>query len=201
MQKTATILTRADHGRRMPLGEFDHATSEDGRLYELSRGVITMIDVPGRKHLATVNALKRQIHAYDGAHTGVIHTIATGSECKLSIVSLDSERHPDLAIYKTPSPAGTDFWQRWVPEIVVEIVSHGGDQRDYVEKREEYLQFGIEEYWILDAHRRQMLVLTRVEGQWAERIITPSEKYSSALLPGMYVDCAAIFAAADAVPS
>jgi Uma2 family endonuclease len=201
MQKTAMIIGQADQGRRMALADFDHAATEDGRLYELSRGIVTMIDVPCRKHLAVVNALKRQIHAYDGGHPDVIHTIATGSECKLSIVSMESERHPDLAIYKTPPPDGADFWSRWVPEIVVEIVSRSGRERGYVEKREEYWQFGVQEYWVVDTERREVLVLARTDGQWSERVVAAEDDYSTSILAGFALNGAALFAAADAASS
>jgi hypothetical protein len=41
--------------------------------------------------LAQVNALRRTVHAYDAAHPGQIHTIASGSECKIPL----ADRQPD----------------------------------------------------------------------------------------------------------
>lgn len=199
MQKTATMITPADHGRRMTLAEFENADTENGALYELGRGIIVMMNVPGLRHLAQVNALRRQLYAFDGANAGAIHTIASGSDCKLLIASLESERHPDIAVYKTPPPDGPNYWSRWIPEVVIEVVSPSGKERDYVEKREEYLRAGVQEYWIFDGERREFLVLTRDGDQWAERRIHPPDKYASTSLPGLEVDCAAVFAAADAV--
>ena len=43
------------------------------------------------------------------------------------------------------------------------------------------------------------MLLTREGERWAERQIRPPEKYASTSLPGLEVDCAAVFAAADAV--
>ena len=54
MSKTITKIGPADHGRRMSLEEFDHAEGQEGYLYELSRGVITVADVPRRRHLLLV---------------------------------------------------------------------------------------------------------------------------------------------------
>ena len=97
-------------------------------------------------------------------------TIASGSECKILIARLVSERHPDLALYKTPPPEdGDDVWSLWVPEIVVEVVSPSSRHRDYEEKPEEYLRFGVKEYWIIDADKLAMLVLRWSRGRWAER--------------------------------
>lgn len=63
MGKTAILIGPADHGRRMTLEEFDTAEVREGHLYELSRGVITVSDVPGKSHLDQVYALNRQLHA------------------------------------------------------------------------------------------------------------------------------------------
>jgi hypothetical protein len=103
-------LGPADDGRRMRLDDFDEAEGQEGYLYELSRGVVTVMDVPRKRHLAQITALKRQVHGYDAAHRGKIHTIATGSECKILIASLESERHADVAIYLTELPEEDDFW-------------------------------------------------------------------------------------------
>ncbi|MGZ3357377.1 MAG: Uma2 family endonuclease [Isosphaeraceae bacterium] len=73
---------------------------------------------------------------------------------------------------------------------MVEIVSHGrrAKQRDYEEKREEYLELGIREYWIVDPEERHVVVLNRIEDQgqvsWSECMFTGAELIQSALLPG-----------------
>jgi Uma2 family endonuclease len=197
---TQTIkIGPADHGRRMSLADFEHAEVQEGRLYELGRGVITVSDVPGPRHLVQLNAIRRQLHAYDLQHPDKIHTIASGSDCKILLADLESERHPDVAIYKNPPPEGDDFWASWIPEIVMEVVSPGSEQRDYVEKREEYLRFGVREYWIVDAGREEVLVLRRSGGRWVERVLRVADVYRTRLLPDFEFRCEPIFEAARAV--
>jgi Uma2 family endonuclease len=197
---TQTIkIGPADHGRRMSLADFEHAEVQEGRLYELGRGVIIVSDVPGLHHLMQLNAIRRQLHAFDFRHPGRIHTIASGSDCKILLADLESERHPDLAIYKNAPPEGDDFWASWIPEIVIEVVSPGSEQRDYVEKREEYLRFGVREYWIVDADRQEVLVLRRWGGRWIERILRPSDTYRTRLLPDFEFACALVFEAARTI--
>ena len=104
--KTITRVRAADHGRRMSLEEFEHAEAEDGRLFELSRGIVTMVDVPKPRHLKLFDAIRQQFSAFESKHPKLIYAIAGGGECKLLISDLESERHPDLAIYKTPPPKG-----------------------------------------------------------------------------------------------
>ncbi len=103
---TATILIGPEHhGLRMSLEDFETAEAREGHLYELSRGVVTVIDVPGRRHLLQINAIRRQFSAYEVSHLEEIYCIAGGNECKISVEGPVSERHPDLAIYKTAPPA------------------------------------------------------------------------------------------------
>jgi Uma2 family endonuclease len=189
----------ADHGRRMSLADFEYAEVQEGRLYELGRGVIIVSDVPGQRHLLQLNVIRRQLHGYDFQHPSRIHTIASGSDCKILLADLESERHPDIAVYKTPPPEEANFWASWTPEIVVEIVSPGSEQRDYVEKREEYLRFGIQEYWIVDADREEVLVLRRSAGRWIERILHALDTYRTRILPKFEFVCAPVFEAARTV--
>lgn len=197
MTTQAIKIGPADHGRRMSLADFEHAEVQEGHLYELGRGVIVVSDVPNPVHLAQLLTIRRQFSAYEIAHPGRIYGVVGGAECKIALAALESERHPDLAIYKTPFPAGEeDVWAVWIPEIVIEIVSSGSGHRDYEEKREEYLQFGIQEYWIVDAERQEVLILRRVGGRWREKIIRPPETHRTRLLPGFEFACAPVFEAA-----
>jgi Uma2 family endonuclease len=198
MPKTTIKVGPQDAGRRMSLDEFDTAEGQPGYLYELSKGIVTVVDVPNPPHLAQLNAIRRQLSAYDLANPGVIHAVAGGSDCKILLGEEESERHPDVAVYKTPPP-DEDVWSMWVPDLVMEIVSPGSEHRDYVEKREEYLLFGVREYWIIDADRREVLVLRRRGRRWTSQEVRPPEVYTTKLLPGFEFNCAAAFQAAQAV--
>src|SRR2546430_1270572 len=134
MVKAALKIGPANHGQRMSLAEFANAEAQEGFLYELSRGIVIVSDIPNLRHLAQISAIRRQVAAYDLAHPGRIHTIAAGSECKIVVRDLDSERHPDLAIYLGPPPDDEDLWSSWIPDILMEIVSPGSEHRDYQEK-------------------------------------------------------------------
>jgi Uma2 family endonuclease len=199
MSTTVLKIGPADNGRAMSLDDFDRAEAEEGHLYELSRGVITVVDVPQPEHLGQVDASREQLSSYRRAYPGRIFRIAGGSDCKLLIDGLQSERHPDLAVYKTPPPEDSDdVWSEWIPELVIEVVSPSSRHRDYHEKPEEYLRFGVQEYWILDAELGEMRVLKRSRGRWAERVVRPPALYSPRLLPGLAFDCGAVFAQAGA---
>jgi Uma2 family endonuclease len=199
MNKALTTIGPADQGRRMTLAEFENLEGEEGHLYELSRGVITVVDVPNPRHLALIVAIRRVLHAHDAAHPGRIHTIASGGECKLLIEGLESERHPVVAVYKTPPPeaeSDSELWSQWIPEIVVEVISPSSRYRDHEEKAEEYLRFGVREYWIVDPEDGMLKVLRRSRGRWAELLVRPPSVYRTKLLPGLELEIAAVLEAA-----
>jgi Uma2 family endonuclease len=197
MPKTIVKIGPLDDGRPMSLDDFDEADVQPGFHYELSRGIITVSDVPNAKHFAMVNEVRRQLGKYDLEHPGEIFGIAGGGECKIPLQEFQSERHPDLAIYKTAPPGDGNIWGMWIPEIVIEIISAESRHRDYEEKPDEYFQFGISEYWIIDADKRKMVVLKRFRGEWREQNIKPSKLYNTSLLPGLEFSCKKVFEPAE----
>jgi Uma2 family endonuclease len=199
MRKTLVKVGPQDRGRRMSLEDFDHAEVVEGYRYELGRGVIDVSDIPGKRHLKQFLKIRDALLRYDIGHPGRIHAVAGGAECKILAASHESERHPDIAVYLSPAPEGDDIWSSWIPDIVIQIVSRGSKRRDYEEKPDEYLAFGVREYWIVDASKEEMLILRRRGGRWAERGVKSSETYKTRLLPGFELDLAALFAAAREV--
>jgi len=213
---TALRIGPADHGRRLKLDEFIEAEFEEGWVYELARGVVEVTEVPGPWHGRIVDRLARMFIHYDEQHPGrinyqrpeirletrrflgrrleflavcrvVVNYRAGGGECRKRLPGMVSDRHPDLAIYLDPEPSGHKVWTKWVPHIVDEVVSPGGEQRDFVDKHEEYLRVGVREYWILDTEHRRMHALVR-EGDTREETIVPeSGIYHTVFLPGLQV--------------
>jgi Uma2 family endonuclease len=194
-----TKIGPADHGRHMSLAEFDKAEAKEGYIYELSRGVIIVSEVPNPRHLAQVVAIRQQFSDYRQENPQRFHTIAGSGECKLLVNRLESERHPDVTVYKDPPP-DEDVWSLWILAIVIEVVSPGSETPDYVEKREEYLRYGVGEYWIVDSDKAEMLVLRRAGGEWRERVVRPPEVYRTRRLPGFVFSCEAVFRAAEKAP-
>lgn len=196
MIRTVAKIGPEDSGRRMTLAEFEPAEAAPGYLYELGRGAVVVMDVPGIRHLLQVGEIRNQLQAYRQDHPKEIFVVASSMECKILLSEWESERHPDLAVYKLPPPGGPDNWSLWVPELVIEVTSPGSKRRDYQEKREEYLDFGCKEYWIFDADKEEALFLRRFRGQWSEKTLGPSETYQTKLFPGLQFHCGPVFDAA-----
>jgi Uma2 family endonuclease len=198
MGKALIRIGPADHGRRMTLEEFEHAKVQEGYLYELSRGIITVSDVPNLTHMLLVGATRDQLQDYKSVHRGRIHFIASGSECKLLIHALASERHPDLAVFLSAPPPieSARLWRYWFPDLVIEVVSPSSRKRDYEVKPDEYLRLGAKEYWIVDPKKRVMVVMRCVKNRWVESVVEPPALYRTRLLPGLEFSCEAVFTAA-----
>lgn len=201
MGKIRIKIGPADHGRPMSVAEFEHAEVQEGYLYELSRGFITVSDVPGMRHVLQLAEARRQLATYDVLHPGRIAGILGGAECKVLIGALESERHPDVSIYLREPPPIDDAsqWHHWYPEIIMEVVSPTSRQRDYEEKPEEYLRLGAREYWIVDGRDKVMVVMKRVRNRWSESRIEPPAIYRTRLLPGLEFSCEDVFRTAGLI--
>jgi Uma2 family endonuclease len=197
MSKTAVRIGPEDNGQKMSLTEFDTASVAPGFKYELSRGFIVVSEVPNPgAHLRAITAILQQLFVYRLKYPEQMNLLATGDNCKILLEQLESERHPDVAVYKRPPPSeNSSAWSAWIPELVIEVVSPDSAERDHKEKPEEYLQFGVKEYWIVEPQKRQMSALRRWRGKWDEQVIRPPKKYKTPVFPGLSLDCAALFEA------
>jgi Uma2 family endonuclease len=198
--KTKLKLGPQTQGRKMSLRAFEFAEVEEGYLYELARGYVVVSEVPSYHHEMQVDAIQDHLRVFKMSHPGLIHAIVGTMDCKLLIPDWDSERHPDLAVYlKAPAgPKNRTMWRKWIPELVIEVVSMSSAERDYVQKREEYWSLGIKEYWIVDARAQKVTTLRRGKSDWIEKELHAGDAGETKLLPGFKLPCQTIFDAAAA---
>ncbi len=185
-------LGPADHGRAISIQEFREAEEEEGYRYELARGVLEVTEAPGPAHRRIVGNLYRAIARYDQDHPGLIETFGGGSEFRLWIPGKESGRNPDLGVVLEGS--SRDARGRTQPALVAEVVSRGSRVRDYQAKREEYHQFGIREYWIVDPTLRRVVVLDRSQADWNERVVNADDVIPSLVLPGLHTRVSELWA-------
>jgi Uma2 family endonuclease len=192
----------ADHGRTITLEEFREAEEEPGYLYELARGVLEVGEVPGDEHGQIIDNLHEAFSNFRRGHPGLIRRIAHGSDLRVIIPELESDRHPDLALVFFGASLNTRG--RQIPALVCEVVSPGARarRRDYEEKAEEFLSLGIGEYWIVDPKNRIVTILElRRDGDapaWSERVFKGDDVITSTLLPGFQVTVSQLWI--DAAP-
>lgn len=191
----ATIATRigpADHGRAMTLEEYLEAEVEQGYRYELARAVLEVTNVPNDPHGQVVCNLYGIVAGYRQAHPGVILRYGGGNEFHLLLPGMVSGRNPDLSLSLKGAPR--NYRKRRDPVLVAEVVSKGSGDRDYRVKREEYLAFGILEYWIIDLETRKLTLLIRDGDVWIERVFEGDQVIASLVLPGLAATVADLWA-------
>lgn len=74
-----------------------------------------------------------------------------------------------------------------MPHLAIKVVSPGGEQRDFVNKVEEYLRVGVREYWAPDPAQCQFRVFMREDDTWDLTILPETAVYRITLLPGLEV--------------
>jgi Uma2 family endonuclease len=183
----ATVTTNlrigpTDHGRSLTLDEFLDADVVEGYRYELARGVLEVNQVADDPHRQVVGNLYNGIARYHLLNPGRILTFGGGGEFQFVLPGLNSGRNPDLGVVLRGAPK--DWRGRRQPSLAAEVVSRSSIERDYVTKREEYLAFGLDEYWIVDPLERKVTVLTRQGDTWAEAVFRGEQVIASLVLPG-----------------
>ena len=95
--------------------------------------------------------------------------LARSGRCRLRLYVAPSRyREPDLLfLAESDDPRRSNrYWTG--ADLVVEIVSPDGEERDWVQKHHEYAQAGIREYWIVDPQQQVITVFQLNGEQFAE---------------------------------
>jgi Uma2 family endonuclease len=185
MSHLATRIGPADHGRALTLAEFCDVDKEPGSRYELARGLLEVTEVPHDPHCRIEQNLLRRLGDFGRDHPGRIDRCEGGGALPLRLPGMVSYRNPDVTVVLRHAPK--DHRGRRVPDLAFEVVSSGGEARDYEHKREEYLRYGLREYWIVDPRARRVTVLIRDGDVWIERVSGRDQIAQAIVLPGFAV--------------
>ncbi|NES19239.1 MAG: Uma2 family endonuclease [Symploca sp. SIO3E6] len=113
---------------------------------------------------------------------------------ELQVPSNPQNRYPDLVVLREEHLFQTKkrltiTLNMAPPQLVVEVVSPYRNQndenyrRDYVDKRLQYEQLGIPEYWIIDPKAKVVTVLILVNGKYQETKFTGNQRIVSPTFP------------------
>jgi Uma2 family endonuclease len=183
-------------GVRMAPEEFDAAEDwEENYRYELIDGVLVVTPPPLEAERDPNGELDYLLRRYREDHPQG-HTLdKTLSE--QTVRTRSNRRRADRVIWaglgRVPDPLVD------VPTIVAEFVSADKRDwlRDYVEKRLEYMEIGVAEYWVIDRFRRVMTVYRHQPEGPLELEVKENEIYCTPLLPGFELPLGRLFLLAD----
>lgn len=75
------------------------------------------------------------------------------------------------------------------PDLIVEILSPGNNQKELQNKYEVYQESGVEEYWILHPSEQTLLIYSLDKGSFVpSRLFTSGDKVGSPIIPGFSLD-------------
>lgn len=164
-------------------------TDRCNRLVEFADGCIEELPLPTDTHQSVLLFLYRLFDQLVRTKGGVVLV----APLRLRIHE-GRFREPDLMLLSDASdPRRRDRY--WLgADLVVEVVSPNDPDRDYIEKRADYAEAGIGEYWIVDPRDTSITVLTLDNGQYRDTgHFHPGEVAASTTLDGFAVAVAEAF--------
>ncbi len=184
------------NGTLMTPEEFDAVEEyDDNYRYELVHGVLVVNPIPLESEADPNGELEYLLRKYKEEH----HQGAALDKTLFEryVRTRTSRRRADRVIWaglgRVPDPRVD------TPTIVGEFVSQArrDRQRDYVDKRQVYMEVGVAEYWIIDRFRRIMTVARNHSDGPQEIVVRENDTYRPPLLPGFELPLARLLAVAD----
>lgn len=88
---------------------------------------------------------------------------------------------PDIVFVSMAKLFIIDRYIHGVPDLIVEVLSHGNEEHDRIRKKALYERFGVREYWIVDAATKDVTGYFHQDGKYSETV-TGVGKITSRLL-------------------
>ena len=171
--------------------EYLWLTEASSQLIEFTDGYVEVLPMPTETHQRLSGLLYIAFLRYfaDG------EAVVVYAPLRLRLQSRKF-REPDLMLLlKADDPRRQDRY--WLgADLVLEIVSSDEPARDLVEKRHDYAEAGIPEYWIVNPLNETIMVLRLKAGAYVEHgTFGRDTAATSALLSGFSINVAEIFGA------
>jgi Uma2 family endonuclease len=163
-------------------------TDHSRRLIEFTSGRLEVLPMPTERHQAILEALFLAVRDFIEPRGG-----RTRFAPMRLRVRADRFREPDLLVLREANDPRRQNRYWLGADVVMEIVSHDDPDRDLREKRADYAEGGIAEYWIVDPANETITVL-RLEGdRYAEHgVFRRGHLATSVLLTGFAISVDAV---------
>jgi len=164
-------------------------TDHTSRLVEFTDGYLEVLPMPTDKHQNILGHLYMLFRAF---------VLPLGGKVQFAALRLQLRegkyREPDLLLLldaKDPR-RNNRFWTG--ADLVLEVVSPDNPRRDLIDKRHDYAEAGIPEYWIVDPRQQAITVLVLKGKKYLKGTSYGRGKQAaSALLKGFSVDVSEVF--------
>lgn len=181
------------NGMAMTPEEFDAIEEWDENYrYELVRGVLVVSPPAGVGETKPNDELGYLLLRYRDMHPQ--GSALDDTTYEFTIRTSTGRRRADRVIWA--GLGRQPVYRSDIPAVAIEWVARRkrDRQRDHIEKRDEYHEAGVREYWVIDRFRR---IMTVYRGRDQEIVVREGETYTTPLLPGFELDLARLLAIAD----
>ncbi len=137
---------------------------DDGKRYELLEGGLLASPSPNQKHQRCIWQLMAFLQSAEHAGYG------RGYVAPFDVILDDyNVVEPDVLFIRTEHfHIITEAHVEGAPDLVVEVLSPGTQDRDRGVKAHAYAQFGVEEYWIVDPENQTLTIYRLTAGHYQE---------------------------------
>jgi Uma2 family endonuclease len=156
-------------------------------FHEWVQGVVIKMSPVSAKHDDLTGYLRELLRAYFALHPiGIVRS----APFVMRLEEVGSRREPDLQIVLGDNQKNLqDTFMDGAADIAIEVVSYGSVKIDYGEKRQEFEQGGVQEYWIIDPLRKSCTFYRLTdEGYYHAMQNTEDKAYQTPLLPHFQLD-------------
>jgi Uma2 family endonuclease len=185
-----SVSTWSSGPRRWTYQELVAEMPEMSQPSELWEGELIMSPTPSFFHQEIAFRVQRALHDHvNNQELGKV----IGAPIDM-VLSPHDVTQPDIAFISKSRLHIIERVIMGAADLVVEIVSLGSRNRDRIQKRDLYEQFGVKEYWIIDPEPETVDVLVLVNRRYdlAQRALA-GERATSRLLPGFELALETVF--------
>jgi Uma2 family endonuclease len=168
--------------------EYLWLTNHTNRYVEFTDGYVEVLPMPTRKHQGILLFLVFAFHA---------HIVPVGGKVYFAPLRLrireGKYREPDLILLRSAQdPRGENRY--WLgADLMLEVVSEDYPDRDLVDKRADYAEAAVPEYWIVNPLTQTITVLRLQGNSYVEHsVFGRGATATSALLTGFAVNVDAV---------
>jgi Uma2 family endonuclease len=164
-------------------------TGQRNRLIEFTDGFLEVLPMPTDKHQSMLQFLFLAFHHFINLRGGKVHF----TPLRLRIRP-GKFREPDLLLLLSASDPRRQnrFWLG--ADLALEVVSEDKPERDLVDKRGDYAEAHIPEYWIVNPRTETITVLRLYDDAYQEAgTYRRGESATSVLMPEFSIAVSAVF--------
>ena len=182
-EQDALVLSLAPLQGRWTTEQYLLLTDQTNRLIEFTDGYIEVLPMPTERHQAMLEFLFLALRDFIGLAGGKVRFAPLRVQ-----IRADKFREPDILLVRDADDPRRQNRYWLGADLVAEIVSPDHLARDLTEKRADYAEAGIPEYWIVSPEQETITVLRLEADAYAEHeVFQRGGTATSATLPGFAV--------------